>query len=1635
MRSNITDHIKNSKADSEYIWELASLIINEIKDRHDHHKSINYFLTERVFINTRDTKETIQIEYLDALSQLPPKYFSPEETGRIAPTPDYRSDFYRLGLVLYNLFYDQDPFPEGNRLSVYWHHIASQPQLKLLDSRLSFVEKIIFKLLSKSKEDRYQSFYGLMYDWDAAGNLIKGKTDGIEIITGSKDLPSEFYLSEDFVGKVTEQNKVFEFLDDVEKNTSTGIIHIQAPKSAGKTSFLNSIIKQADPSKYLCLQSDANVDVESPYKMFIDAFENHLQWLMRSDPKLINSIKDRLISELGENIGVFTELSPGWEKIVGSHESVVLPGQRELLFRLSFVMSKVIAIFNQSNLAVLFIIDNIDQATNQSIQLLEKLLNEGDIKNFVLIVTESKSENTLEDGQQLINLFENKNLLKIEFEGLLKEDLNQLFFHSKINSVDIPSLSEIILSATKGNPQLLKEYIGKARQINCFSADYDNHNWKVNHDLLRTITITDDIQGLIFEKLNNLNEYEKNIAQACSVIGVLFDFETVQFVTGEEIEAITDTINILHQQSFIIPAENDNEYRFVSLEVQRAILSTCDKEKADRFHFKIVEIVVENKRYEENDLMHFKLVNHLLQISPHKTHPYRKIIKSASSKAASLAAFEDASNYLEFLLSGALYDNDDEKFEIQTDLMEMWVAGMHFQKYYELRGQIVNQNLTFIQRAKLDSLHGRTLMYEQKFNDSVLYSVDALKKIGVNIVLNPSLPRIIYDMVTTTVAINKKTNEQLKNLPFAKDELNKIRLQLLIEITSSFFLASPQSLPEVIAKTIKLSLKEGAHKSISLIFATYGFSISSFRKDFKRGEEMMELAYEYDNKYNNLSSKVICQFIHFGLMRKWTAPIAENADLLMKNYQKSLEVGSISIAYYSLGNASVFRLLSGQSITGLKPEFQNYLQVCNDKKQTLIRDFHKIMLQFMEDINAHETYLNDFEGSYFSASKDIPVLKSDNSIIAIKLNDTLLLLKKLFSGRYHLNSSLENLINIKETISKTGLGSLVNIYNYIFNYIILLLDESVSINKSEKYIKSLKEWSGYAYFNFGGWYHFAEALIAQRKQDSGKFLLEIDTAIEWFDTQKILYGLALAKLFRIKYRSNNLKFEIKDHETNEVNFLFKKWGLKDPDILIKEFLPDYIAKSKNDAIVGNLDTESLIKASLLIAGEYRTESLLEKLTQVLIENAGADKVNIYQPVASEWIRVAMKKGSQPADFFNKTMDAHEDPVSLIYMVINKQQTEILDDISLFFSDPYFNRVKPQSAMAIPVLKNRTIKAIIYLENSLVRGTFSAGKVELIRVLAGNLATLLENTSLYDDMEKRVEERTKELTEKNKEIENNNQILQQTLDRLKQTQTQLIQSEKMASLGQLTAGIAHEIQNPLNFVTNFSEVNLEFIEELEEELKNENKEEVNNIIEILKSNLDKIKFHGRRADTIVKGMLQHSRKNSENKELANINELCDEYLRFAYHGYKAKDKSFNITYSTDFDSSLPKVNILIQDVGRVILNILNNAFYAVREKSKLLNSATSENQNINHQEYKPAVKMTTRLEKNNVLIVIEDNGMGMPEAIKEKVFQPFFTTKPAGEGTGLGLSLSYDIITQGHSGVMKMESKEGEGTKFYILLPL
>lgn len=483
--------------------------------------------------------------------------------------------------------------------------------------------------------------------------------------------------------------------------------------------------------------------------------------------------------------------------------------------------------------------------------------------------------------------------------------------------------------------------------------------------------------------------------------------------------------------------------------------------------------------------------------------------------------------------------------------------------------------------------------------------------------------------------------------------------------------------------------------------------------------------------------------------------------------------------------------------------------------------------------------------------------------------------------------------------------------------------------------------------------------------------------------------------------------------------------------------PDSMLKGNTNAALIEADTASFLDKFLISELEKvqyarYSDSLKKQTLEELVKNQKLQNISLQQKLQNQQLKADSEKKQADTDLAKAEAERIKAEAGKQQELQNQKIREL-------------QVVELQQRLT---LENRTR---IFLYFGL--GFLAIFGLSLIRSNRQLKKRNIAIQQLSDDNILKEQEKQQILTTQNEVLER--QIEKRTAE-LKASQNQLIQKEKLASLGELTAGIAHEIQNPLNFVNNFSELSAGLAEELKEELSKidfpeQDKAYINDILSDLTSNQQKISHHGNRASNIVKNMLEHSRTSTGERTITDINKLVDEYMRLSYHGMRAKDKSFNAHFKMDLDKKLPEITIVSQDIGRVLLNLFNNAFYAVNDKSKQNNTTYTvppsrverDSANRTYEEedknakgvYQPTVTATTSIKDNQIKIMVTDNGNGIPEALRQKIFQPFFTTKPTGQGTGLGLSLSYDIVVKGHGGIIDVNSTEGVGSEFIITLPL
>ncbi len=725
-------------------------------------------------------------------------------------------------------------------------------------------------------------------------------------------------------------------------------------------------------------------------------------------------------------------------------------------------------------------------------------------------------------------------------------------------------------------------------------------------------------------------------------------------------------------------------------------------------------------------------------------------------------------------------------------------------------------------------------------------------------------------------------------------------------------------------------------------------------------------------------------YVSIGAIYYYMGDYERSLDYFLKGLRKNEEVGNKEAQAYALNGAGYIYSILGDNKKGLEflqraLTLSKEVGVSHDLQPRVLESMATVYLNDGQMDKAYETYLGCLQLSEQSSQK---VMKGD----------ALFGIGHLFLRQNRLDDSkeyfLQSLSNSREIGYKVGEAD-----SLLYLGKLSLMQENAEqakeyVQESLTVAEDIK----------------AKAIIYKAHEALAE-LYEKKADIQSFVKHYKLYQKIKTEVFKEEQESKQKYLNIQ----NEMEKLQQEAEINR--------LTNVVMKEKN---------EELEKKTEELEQSYNSVSVLSQIGKEITSTLNLDTIlnTVYEKVnelmdasifgigiyntGNETIsyRLAIEKGVRYQPYERTMENKNQFPV---WCIENKKEI-FINDVRKEYSN-YINKyieetgtledgtlsTVPLSFIYLPLTVKEKIFGLITVQ-SYNKNAYSTHHLDILKTLASHTSAALYNAQSFA-------------------------TLQNTLTELKMTQQQLIQSEKMASLGELTAGIAHEIQNPLNFVNNFSEVNTELIEEMKTELKAGNNEDAIAIANDIAENEQKINHHGKRADAIVKGMLQHSRSSSGVKEPTDINVLADEYLRLAYHGLRAKDKSFNATMKTDFDNSIGNINIITQDIGRVILNLITNAFYAVTEKKK---------QHADN--YEPAVSVSTKKIGDKVEVKVKDNGNGIPQKVFDKIFQPFFTTKPTGQGTGLGLSLSYDIV-KSHGGELKVETKEGEGAEFIIQIPV
>jgi predicted ATPase/signal transduction histidine kinase/tRNA A-37 threonylcarbamoyl transferase component Bud32 len=1264
-------------------------------------------------------------------------------------------------------------------------------------------------------------------------------------------------------------------------------------------------------------------------------------------------------------------------------------------------------------------------------------------------------------------------------------------------------LSELLMAKTDGNPFFLREFMKSLYAEKLLEFDLKERVWQWNVTQIEERDITDNVVELMTNKLKNLPEDTKQVLKLAACVGNQFELETLAGIYEKSLQATAINLWAAMAEGLVLPLgdtyklinlhveglENEVtvEYKFAHDRIQQAAYSLLSEAEKQDIHWQVGQLLLQKIPPEEQDQKIFNIVNHLNQgrdrVRDRATlDNLAQLNLVAGQKAKASAAYQAAFHYLQIglkLLHTPGSPSEGDRWKRQYDLcLTMYLEAAEaaclngkLEEVEILTTEILQQAQTMPYKVKAYEIKLKAYLGRQKSSEAIQIGLETLSFLGIVLPEKPTQFNLEGRLEETKAIWVNRNIDDLINLPEMTDATKLAIMPLLFLILTLGSIGLPELYyPLLLLELVNLSFKFGNTSCSTVAYASYGFLLCAVG-DIDAGYQFGKLALRLFERFDNRQFKAQTIHVFNTFVRPWKEHIKKTLNPLLKAHRFGIENGDLNYACFALLTYTLNSYWMGRELIVLEQEVIQYVYVIKQYQHDVSLRWIELVQQSILQLLGGNSQTCRFISESYDEDTMLVIYKEVNDIQSIHF---FYLHKLILCYLFHeYKQSLENATKAEESSGVSlGFYSLVLLYFYE-SLSQLAVFTNAENNKKECILKrvaanqkKMETWAHHAPMNFLHKFYLVEAERARvlgKDKDAREYY---DRAItlaqenEYLNEEALAYELA-GKFYLAKGQKHVARYYLQD-----AHYAYQRWGavakVKDLEARYPQFLAnastDNLQTRLNPSTTNSgtttsdvLDFNSVLQASQAISIEIKPEKLLKKLINIVIENAGAQKGFLILNNEDNWLIEAVGTvdsnevttlQSIPIDTIDPESQIPLLSNAIVNYVVRTQENVVLNDATsegLFTRDPYIVATQPKSVLCTPLLYKGKLSGILYLENNLTTAAFTSDRVEVLKILSSQAAISIENSRLYEQLEgysrtleDKVKDRTQELQDKNQELAN-------LLEKLRTTQAQIIAQEKLASLGALTAGIAHEIKNPLNFVNNFAELSVELTQELSEEIENqkdlldqETVEEIEDILNTLSQNAQKINEHGKRADNIVRGMLMHSRgQTSETRQSTDINALLEEATTLAYHGMRAKDSAFSITIETDCDRNLGRINIVPQSISRALINVINNACYAAYKKKKRLQAEPGNK----GEEFSPTLSISTRNIGESVEIHIRDNGEGIPQEALDNIFVPFFTTKPPGEGTGLGLSITHDIIVQQHQGNIRVETEIGKYTEFIIILPI
>ncbi|MEG4454372.1 ATP-binding sensor histidine kinase [Microcoleus sp. N9_A1] len=1591
-------------------------------------------------------------------------YISPEQTGRMNRSIDYRTDFYSLGVTFYEMLTGQLPWDYSDAMELIHSHIAKQavPPHQINLAIPKAVSNIVMKLLAKTAEARYQSPWGIIADLEECLEQLKTMGGIADFAIAHKDITDKFQIPQKLYGRETEVETLLAAFERVSRG-STEMMLVSGYSGIGKSALVQEVYKPITKARgYFIAGKFDQFQRNIPYAAVVKAFQSLVKQLLTESETQLNTWKEKILAAVGANSQIIVDVIPEVELIISKQPVVQELGATESQNRFNLVFQKFIRVFCSFDYPLVIFLDDLQWADSATLKLLQVMMADEQTKYLFLIGAYRDNEvNPSHPLMMTLDELQNQGarIERITLAPLHLHQISNLIADTvrKDTKSALP-LAELVISKTQGNPFFVNQFLKTLYQENLLKFNFPKRNWDWNISEIESVGITDNVIELMLGKMKKLPVSTQQVLRLAACVGNSFDLNTLSIINEkswgatfqELLPAIQEGLILTTSELGATESEIINSdlvitnYKFLHDRVQQSGYALIDSKLQTAIHLQIGRLLLANISPEQRAERIFEIADHLnsgrnLIIDDHEKTELAILNLTAARKAKDATAYAAARDYLKIgreILPGDIWQESYElAFTFHKELAEAEYLNGNFEESEALIELAFARAKSELEKAEIYNILIVQYTLLSKYEAAVQSGLKALHLLGIDLAEDNLSEAVNAEMAAAKANLANQEIASLINAEKMKDPAQQMAIKLLGNMGPLTFFSSQELWKLTVIKAINLSLKYGFVAGGSYCYSCYGIILNSILGDYQSAYEFGRLALTLSENSNNLSQNCQDSVIFANYLNCWVRPLKTTAEINNEGYKVGLQSGNLQWTGYNRMFQTITYFFQGMNLNNLWEDIGKSLHFCEQTKNFWAIDIiiaNKIaILNLMgeEDEVSEKQHLENFHSrKSMAALCEFYVLKAQT-----------LYLYEQYSEALEASDRAAELLDYL-------MGHISSAHHHFYRCLILTaLYSDVSESERKDYWeqleanqKQIKIWADNCSESFA---HKFWLVAAEMARISGRDLEAMDLydrAIAEAREHDFIQNEALAAELAAKFWLGKDKEEFAQIYLTKAHYGYQYWGAKRKVESLEEKYPQLIARTSgktttqtkvnrtttattSNNLGDTLDLTTVMKASQAISGEIVLSRLLERLMKIAIENAGAQKGFLILEKAGNWAIEA--EGSVKEDEVSVLRSLPLNPTAasggtlllasaIVNYVIRTQENVVLNNATQegqFTRDPYIAATQPKSILCTPLLHQGKLTGIIYLENNLTEGAFTTDRLELLQLLSAQIAISIENAQLYNNLQEFNQNLEQLVSDRTQQLSN-------TLEALKATQTQLVESEKMASLGGLVAGVAHEINTPIGVGVTVASALAENTTEFASIYKSGKmkRSDLEEFVDIATQSSKALLINLDRAAALIQSFKQVAvDRSSEERRTFQIRPYLDEILL----QLKPKLKNSQHSLKIKGDSKIA-IDSYPGALSQVVTNLLINSLIHA---------------------YEPGISgeliFAWKQEGKWLRFEYADEGKGIPPENLSKIFEPFFTTKRGQGGSGLGLHIVYNLVTQKLKGEIECLSEVGRGTKFIIKLPM